>query len=247
MSGQGLLEVKEIVKRYGPLTAVDGISLRLSPGELVAFIGPNGAGKTTTYRCIVGLQRPDAGQVLVSGLDMQTDRVEALRAIGYVGQDVQLFQYLTGEETLRMVGEIYQIEPQQLEDRISRLLELLELGSAANRLVRHYSGGMARKLALCTALVREPPVLLLDESFAGLDPESTVAIRGELDRLRQNGSTILLSSHVLELLERWVTRVVILAKGRIVQDLGRSELNELLSGRFDSLTSLYLYHTRQTG
>jgi ABC-2 type transport system ATP-binding protein len=239
------LSIQALVKHYGRVRAVDGISLDVLPGELVGFIGPNGAGKSTTYRCIVGLHQPDAGRVRVEGLDVNTHRVDALRRLGYVGQDLQVYQYLTGEELLRLVADLYELDRATAELRTEELVGLLGLGSAMRRLVREYSGGMARKVAIASALLARPPLLLLDESFAGLDPESTEAIRGYLDGLRAEGTAVLLSSHVLDSLERWVTRIVLLIGGRIVEDLSRPALDALLGTEFESLTALYLARVAQ--
>lgn len=240
MSDAPTLRVEALVKHFGRVPAVDGVSFDVKPGELVGFIGPNGAGKSTTYRCIVGLHQPDAGRVQIGGVDINRQRIDALRMIGYVGQDLQIYQYLTGEELLRLVGELYELAPSETENRMAELVRLLNLDGAMRRLVRQYSGGMARKLAIASALLTRPPLLLLDESFAGLDPESTVAIRRYLDALREDGTAVLLSSHVLDMLERWVTRVIVMCQGRIVDDFTREQLDELLAKDFESLTAVYL-------
>lgn len=241
-----LLEVDDLYKHYGPVKAVDGVSFQLKPGELVGLIGPNGAGKSTTFRCLVGLQRPDSGTVTIAGIDVHQDRVGALRQIGYVGQDASIYQYLTGYEVLRMVGELREIPDETLEPRITDLLTRFSLVEASKRLVHHYSGGMKRKLAIAAAILHRPKVVLFDESFAGLDPESTDTIRQLLDELRAEGSAVLLTSHVLDLLERWVSRVVILAEGRVTTNIDRSELDQVLEGEHTSLTALYLSKTRAT-
>jgi ABC-2 type transport system ATP-binding protein len=236
------LRVEALVKHYGSVKAVDGITFDVGPGELVGFIGPNGAGKTTTYRCIVGLQRPDMGRITIGGIDVHQQRVSALRLLGYVGQDLDSFRYLTGEEMLRMVGELYELPTDVLDERVAHFLERFELQTAANRLVKQYSGGMARKLSIAAALLGRPPLLLLDESFAGLDPEATTAIREELDALRAAGTAVLLSSHVLDMLERWASRVIVLSRGKIAADLTREELDEVLA-EYGTLTDYYLATT----
>lgn len=240
MPESAILSVDGLLKHFGSIKAVDSISFDIGPGEMVGLIGPNGAGKTTTYRCIVGLQSPDSGRVVINGFDIQKERVEALKQIGYVGQDLQLFDYLTGEELLRLVGDLYELSPQTLDQRLQHLAGILGLEEALKRLVKHYSGGMARKLGIASALLAQPPLLLLDESFAGLDPESTAAIRQHLDELREQGTAVLITSHVLDLLERWVSRLIIVKSGRIVEDLSRAGLDDLLTDKYDSLTSLYI-------
>lgn len=233
------LAITGLEKAYGRVRAVSGFDLTLRPGELAGFIGPNGAGKSTTFRCIVGIQKPDAGEVRIGGTDIYTQRVAALRALGYVGQDVEVFRYLTGEEVLRMVGQLHELPEDVREARTDYLLRLLGLRDASTRLVREYSGGMAQKLAIAAAVLHEPRLILLDEAFAGLDPESTEAIRAHLDELRQRGAAVLLSSHILDTLERWVDRVVLLVGGRVVADLEGPALRDRIRD-VGSLTALYL-------
>ena len=236
------LEIVGLKKHYGSVKAVDGVDLDVNAGELVGFIGPNGAGKSTTFRSIVGLQSPTAGTVRVCGVDVNADRMGALAKLGYVGQEGVLYQYLTGEELLRMVGRLHGLDDALVEERLAHLLPMLDLEAASKRLVHEYSGGMSRKLAIAAAVIHEPPLILLDESFRGLDPEATAAIRDHLDALRERGSAVLLSSHVLDMLERWVSRVVIIDGGKVVDDMSRAALDDRLADT--TLVDLYLTRVR---
>ncbi len=239
-----ILRVEGLVKRYRTITAVDHLQLEVRPGELVGFIGPNGAGKTTTMRCIAGQLVPDGGEVWVGGVAVTQDPVGVKGKIGYVPQELELYAYLTGEEFLRFVGDLRGVPREAQEERMKHLLDLCELSHARDRLVREYSGGMARKLAICAALLAEPPLLLLDESFVGLDPESTHAIQGLLRDYCARGHAILLSSHILDMLERLCTRVVLVAAGKVQRDLQRDALEALFqSGEHPTLTDLYLKTT----
>ncbi len=233
------LQIDALTKRYGSFAAVDGLSLRIPTGELACLIGPNGAGKSTLMRTVAGLQIPDTGQIRIAGEDVShaPHRAKTLSAI--TPQDLSLFEYLTGEETLRMVADLRGISSER-ESRITRWLALTELDRDRGRLVCEYSGGMKRKLAVAAALLSEPPLVLLDESFTGMDPESTHAIQGELRAYCDRGGSVLLSSHILDMVATIADRVLVMAGGSCVEDLDRTGLSEAVPARFPSLTELYL-------
>lgn len=236
-----ILEIRDLEKRYRRLVAVDGVELRIDAGDFVGFIGPNGAGKSTTMNSVAGTIAPDAGTIHVCGVDAITDPVGARRHMGFVPQHLHLYGYLTGEEYLRFVGDIRGVPADQQATEIAELLELCELTDARNRIVNEYSGGMARKLAICAALLGSPRLLLLDESFVGLDPESTHRIRRKLKQHCNNGGAILLSSHVLDMLERICTRIVMLVDGQVKIDRSMDDIRaDLDAGPLEDLTELYL-------
>ncbi len=234
--------LESVVKRFHHVRAVDGISFQVQPGEFVGFIGPNGAGKTTTMRCLTGQLMPDEGAVHVGGVSVTADPIGARGRLGYVPQDVELYEYLTGEELLRFVADVRGVSAADQTRRVEELLALTELTSARNRIIREYSGGMERKIAIAAALIARPPLLLLDESFVGLDPESTHALRGHLREYCEDGGAIILSSHILDMLERICTRVLVLAGGRLVGDLSR----EALDSDPRTLLDIYLELTART-
>lgn len=236
-----ILEIEALHKKYRRLVAVDGVDMRLEPGDFVGFIGPNGAGKSTTMNSVAGTIAPDAGTISVCGVDAITDPVGARQHMGFVPQHLHLYNYLTGEEYLRFVGDVRGIDVTQQTAEIEELLALCELTDARHRIVNEYSGGMARKLAICAALLGSPKLLLLDESFVGLDPESTHRIRRKLMQHCDNGGAILLSSHVLDMLERICTRIVMLVDGTVRIDRSMADIRaELDEGPHDDLTGLYL-------
>lgn len=214
-----------VVKRFHHVRAVNGVSFQIQPGEFVGFIGPNGAGKTTTMRCLTGQLMPDEGSVVVGGASVTDDPIGVRGKLGYVPQDVELYEYLTGEELLRFVCDVRGVPASEQAGRVDELLALTELSDARNRIIREYSGGMERKIAIAAALIARPPLLLLDESFVGLDPESTHALRGHLGEYCQDGGAILLSSHILDMLERICSRVLVLAAGELVADMSRDEVD----------------------
>jgi ABC-2 type transport system ATP-binding protein len=235
------LHIQRLLKKYRKLTAVNDFSLDVDPGEFVGFIGPNGAGKSTTMGCVAGILAPDGGTIEVAGIDVVDHPVEVRRHIGFVPQKLDLYDFLTGEEFLRFVADIRGVEGSDQDAQVDELLELTELADARDRVVKEYSGGMARKIAICAALIGPPELLLLDEAFVGLDPESTLRIRRHLQRYCDDGGAIVLSSHILDMLERICSRVVIMVDGELGRDLNRAELDELLeSGEYADLNAVYL-------
>lgn len=222
-----MLELREVTKRFGRHTAVDGVRLTLSPGDFLGLIGPNGAGKTTTLKMSVGHLRPTAGAVLIQGKDVNTHPLEARRNIGYVPEYVSLYEYLSGAEYLDFVGEIKGMGASERKKEADALLDLLDLGEERNRLIRTYSQGMRRKVALAGAIIGRPPVLILDEALNGLDPTTNHRLKGFLKGLAAEGTAILLSSHVLEVLERICNRIVVLNRGKLVDARNEAELDKI--------------------
>lgn len=234
-----VLEISKLSKMYRSTCAVDNLSLTIEPGEFVGLIGPNGAGKSTMMNCTVGRILPTSGTIHVAGLDVATDTVQARQSLGFVPQELDMHGYLTGEEYLLFLGALRGVSEEKLPTEVEELLELAELMPARHKVVKEYSGGMARKLAIAGALIGAPPLLLLDESFVGLDPESTWRIRRRLEKHCQNGGSILLSSHILEMLERVCTRIVMLNAGKIVLDDSMDNLKKRFTDEVD-LTRIYL-------
>ena len=215
---EAALEVEGLHKRYRKLVALESLDLRIAPGEFVGLIGPNGAGKSTTMGCIAGVINPDAGRVRVGGVEILQDPLQARQRLSFVPQEPELHGWLTGQEYLDFVAEVRELVPERSSPAIEELLAMAELTGARHRLVKEYSGGMARKLAIAAALLGGPDLLLLDESFVGLDPESTYRLREHLQGYCAGGGAIILSSHILEMLERICTRIVMLHDGKLVLD-----------------------------
>ena len=211
-----MIQTMHLTRTYGSLTAVNDLNLAVEPGELFGFLGPNGAGKTTTIRMIIGLLRPTAGTVRVAGHDVRQEPLEVKRSIGYLAQTPLLYDRLTGREFLRFLGGLYGLAEVNIEARSDHLLELMDLPDKAEQLIESYSGGMRHKIGLCGALLHEPPVLILDEPLAGLDPYSARRVKDMLRDLCRQGSTVFLSTHVLEIAERVCDRVGILDQGRLI-------------------------------
>jgi len=215
-TGGAAVVVRGLRKKFGAKDAVAGIDLEVAAGSLAGLVGPNGAGKTTSLSMMTGLLRPDSGQILINGLDVWQDPPAAKAAIGVVPAEVRLFDRLSGEELLEYAGRLRGLPAGQARTRAAQLLDVLDLAGDARRLVADYSTGMRKKAALGCALIHNPPVLFLDEPLEGVDPVSGDVIRRLLTRFAGSGSTVLFSSHVMELVEQVCDHVSIIDKGRIV-------------------------------
>jgi len=208
--------VRGLRKSFGQKQAVDGIDLDVEAGSFTGLVGPNGAGKTTSLSMMTGLLRPDGGLVGINGIEVWEDPRAAKAIIGVVPAESQLFDRLSGEELLEYAGRLHGLPAGEARSRGAQLLSVLDLTADAKRLVADYSTGMRKKATLGCALIHNPSVLFLDEPFEGVDPISADVIRRLLTRYVQSGSTVLFSSHVMELVEQVCDHVCIIDKGRIV-------------------------------
>ena len=210
-----MIRLEGLQKRYGAFGAVNGIDLHVQRGELFGFLGPNGAGKTTTIRMLVGVLRPTGGRVLVGGHDVVAEPMEAKRHIGYIPDRPFLYDKLTGSEFLRFVSGLWGQEGEEAERRAEELLELFELTAWKDTLVESYSHGMRQKLLISSALVHGPDVIIVDEPMVGLDPKGARLIKDLLRTFVDQGGTVFLSTHTLEVAEALCDRIAILYEGRI--------------------------------
>jgi ABC-2 type transport system ATP-binding protein len=197
---------------------VDGITFQVAPGELFGFLGPNGAGKTTTIRILSTLLAPTSGTARVSGFDVVTQQKEVRRRLGLAMQTPALDQFSTGRETLELAGRLHRMPSPEIRRRTDELLGLMGLSSVAGKLTGTYSGGMKRRLDLASALMHRPEVLILDEPTEGLDPQSRTALWEELERISNEGTTMLLTTHYMEEADRLCSRLAIIDNGKIVVD-----------------------------
>lgn len=235
-----MLEAMGLTKCYTRLPAVDAVSFVARPGEVTAYLGPNGSGKSTTIKMLVGLLEPTHGSILYNGQDVRTQLLGFKRRLGYVPEEPYLYPYLSGWEYLRLVGRLRQIPESLLDDKIERLLHLFSMHFHRHALSSSYSRGMRQKILISAALLHDPEVLIFDEPLSGLDVTSALIFRNLLKLLAKQGKVILYSSHVLEVVERVATRVIILHKGRIVADDSVDRLRDLtqiptLEGIFSQL------------
>jgi len=218
-----LIELQHLSKRYGggrsqPVQALDDLSLSVPSGCLYGLLGPNGAGKTTALRILCTLLAPDVGSVSVAGIDALADPRGVRRLLGYVAQEVALDKILSGRELLSLQGDLYHLRPAARNRRIDELIELLGMAEWIDRRCGSYSGGMRRRLDLAAGLLHGPRVLVLDEPTVGLDIESRAAIWQVLRQLRDQGTTVLLSSHYLEEVDALADRLAILEAGRVIAE-----------------------------
>jgi ABC-2 type transport system ATP-binding protein len=210
------VSIRALAKRFGTTQAVDALSLDVPRGSFFGLLGPNGAGKTTTLRMVTGLLRPDAGQVLIDGADVWSDPRTVKASIGVLPEDLRLFDRLRGHELLTYTGLLRGMDDDAIAERAGQLMEVLGLEGAAGELVVDYSHGMRKKIALAAALLHAPQVLFLDEPFEAVDPVSARAIRTVLRRFTERGGTVVLSSHVMALVEQLCDDVAIVHQGRAI-------------------------------
>jgi ABC-2 type transport system ATP-binding protein len=219
-----------LVKQYGEVTALDGLSLAVPRGTVLGVLGPNGAGKTTTVRVLTTLLRPDAGRAEVAGVDVLADPAEVRRRIGLSGQYAAVDEYLSGRENLEMVGNLYHLGRKVAKARATQLLDQFNLSDAGDRAVKTYSGGMRRRLDLAGALVADPPVLFLDEPTTGLDPRSRSDMWEVVKNLVAGGTTLLLTTQYMEEAEQLAHNIVVIDRGRIIAEGTADQLKTRVGG-----------------
>jgi ABC-2 type transport system ATP-binding protein len=222
--------IEKLQKRYGSVEAVKDVSLQVEPGEIFGLLGPNGAGKTTTLRCLCTLATPDAGRIEVSGISVLDYPKLARQKLGYVAQEVALDKVLTGRELLQLQAAIYHLPTATIKSQIDRALTLLGLQDWADQKTGTYSGGLKKRLDLAAGLLHQPDVLVLDEPTVGLDIESRVVVWDFLRNLRDNGTTVMITSHYLEEVDALADRVAIIDKGVVIATGTPSELKDRVGG-----------------
>ena len=240
-TGRFAIEARGLTKQFDDKLAVNQLDLQVAEGEFFGFLGPNGAGKSTTIKMLVGLLRPTSGQSIINGHDMWSDPIGAKRQIGVLPEGLTLYPRLTAREFIHFSGTMYGLAPEVVERRTNELLDLVDMSADANKLIVDYSHGMRKKTALAAAIIHAPRVLFLDEPFEGVDAITIRAIRGVLQQLRERGTTIFFSSHILEIVEKLCTRVAVINDGNLVAQGTIPELRALVaSSAQSSLEELFL-------
>ena len=220
------IELHDLSKRYGRVTALDGLSLRISGGEIFGLIGRNGAGKSTAFRAVMGLSYCDSGVVNIEGVDTRSPQAQAIRlTMGYVPQHSVLYDHLTGREFLRFLAELYEVGAGALGS-IAKVLDALEMTDAADRYMRSYSLGMRKRISIAASILHEPNYLIMDEPTASLDPASARVVEAEMRRFKSLDRLVLFSSHDMDLVERLSDRVGILNGGKLAFEGRLQELRK---------------------
>lgn len=244
------IATEQLTRRFGGLTAVDGIDLQVESGQFFGFLGPNGAGKSTTIKMLTGLLVPTAGRVSLLGMDFAQHGVEVKRQIGVVPEGMGLFERLTAPEYLEFVGRMYGLDKATTRKRSEELLDFMQLAERPKTLVADYSHGMQKKLALAAAVIHGPRILFLDEPFEGVDALAAGALKELLGRMTERGVTIFLTSHVLEIVERLCSHVAIIKKGRLVAQGSIEQLRAGVpgaEGRTSTLEDIFLSVVGEAG
>ncbi len=220
-----MLNIQHLTKHYrGSDKGVTDLSLHVRPGDLYAFIGHNGAGKTTALKAVCGIHDFDAGEVFIGGVSLREDPLSCKRMLAYIPDDPDLFAYLTGIQYLSFIADVFGVPSEVREARIGRYAGELELTGALGDLISSYSHGMKQKLAIISAFIHEPGLLILDEPFVGLDPKATVTLKGYMRDLCVRGGAVFFSTHVLDVAERLCNKVAIIKDGRLVKSGDMAEV-----------------------
>ena len=224
-----MLEARRLVKRFHGHAVVDHVSFAVHRGEVVGYLGPNGSGKTTTTRMLTGLLEPTSGTILFDGRETRLDPLEFRRRFGYVPEEPHLYPFLSGREYLELVGRLRELPPSPMDRKVRALLELFGLSDAAEQGIASYSKGMKQKILVIAALLHDPDLLIFDEPDSGLDVTAALVMRHLISNLAARGKAILYTSHILDVVERLCTRVVVLHEGRVVADDSVQQLRTLLA------------------
>lgn len=212
-----MLKINNLTKKYpGSDKGVSDLTLHVAPGDLYAFIGHNGAGKTTALKAVCGIHAFEGGEIFVDGINVKEDALRAKRRMAYIPDNPDLFEYLTGIQYLNFVSDVFGLPEKVRRERIKRYAEAFEITEALGDLISAYSHGMKQKLAIISAFIHEPKLLVLDEPFVGLDPKASVVLKGLMRDLCESGGAVFFSTHVLEVAERLCSKVAIIKDGRLV-------------------------------
>jgi len=231
-----MLKIKNFSKIYkGGKKAVDNFNLIVEPGDIYGFIGHNGAGKSTTIKAIAGVLDFEEGEIFVNGHSVKKSPMECKKVIAYIPDNPDIYEHLTGIQYLNFISDIFKVEKEEREERIKKYSDLFEITSTLGDLISSYSHGMKQKLALISALIHKPKLLLLDEPFVGLDPKASLSLKNIMHEICKEGSAIFFSTHVLDVAEKLCNKIVIIKDGKLIE---AGDTETLIQNR--SLESLYM-------
>lgn len=233
-----MINLENVVKKFGSFTAVDNISLNIGKGEFFGFLGPNGAGKTTTIKMMTGLFTPTSGLITIGGYDVVKQPNRAKSIIGYIPDHPYLYDKLTGREFMAFVGGLFRVNGESVRERSQRIIDHFEIGDWVDRLTEEYSQGMRQRISIAAALLHDPDVIIIDEPLIGLDPGSAKTVKDTLKSLTRRGVTIFMSTHSLHIVEELCDRISIIKDGKIIFNDTLDKLNtfrERTDGKFESV------------
>ncbi len=236
-----MIELKKVSKSYnkGELKAVNELTLSIQSGEIFGFLGPNGAGKTTTIKMIMGILKPDMGEILLNGINIQKDPIGAKSIIGYVPEEPILYEKMKGIQFLKFIADIFNASPEQRK-QIFELAEYFEISDALEEVISSYSHGMKQKLTIISALFHDPEILILDEPIVGLDPKASFRLKEKMKELCSEGKTIFFSTHVMEVAENLCHRVGIINHGSLITAAPLEEIKKRAGEKDANLEKIFL-------
>lgn len=211
-----MLKIEHLSKRYGEKKAVDDLSLHIKAGQIYGFIGHNGAGKTTTLKSIAGILQFDQGNILIDGKSIKQEPIACKQIMAYIPDNPDLYEYLSGIKYLNFIGDIYGIDLTKRQERIKKYSEMFEIADSLKDPISAYSHGMKQKLAVISALIHQPKLMIMDEPFVGLDPKATHLLKGLMKEICDQGGAIFFSTHVLEVAEKLCDQIAIIKKGKLI-------------------------------
>ena len=212
-----MLYIQYLTKRYGEKKAVDDLSLHIAPGEIYGFIGHNGAGKTTTLKAVVGILPFEEGEITINGVSVKTDPLTCKRQLAYIPDNPDLYDYMTGSKYLNFIADIFGVGAEERQERIRKYADLFELTDDLAQPIAAYSHGMKQKLAIISAWLHQPKLIIMDEPFVGLDPKASHTLKGMMREVCDQGGAIFFSTHVLEVAEKLCDKVAIIKGGRLIR------------------------------
>ena len=230
-----MLKIAHLTKTFGEKKAVDDLSLEIAPGEIYGFIGHNGAGKTTTLKSVVGIQQFDAGEITIGGISLKKDPLACKRRLAYIPDNPDLYDFMTGIKYLNFIADIFGVSASDRQERIRNYADLFELTDDLAQPIAAYSHGMKQKLAILSAWIHDPKLIIMDEPFVGLDPKASHLLKGMMREVCDGGGAIFFSTHVLEVAEKLCDKVAIIKAGKLI----RSGTMEEVKGD-DSLEDVFL-------
>lgn len=220
-----MLKINYVTKHYkGSNKGIEDISLHIAPGDIYAFIGHNGAGKTTTLKCVAGIHGYDAGEITINGIDISKEPIKSKKQFAYIPDNPDLYEYLTGIQYLSFIADIFGVSVEERESRIQTYADAFEITASLGDLIASYSHGMKQKLAIISALVHQPKLLILDEPFVGLDPKAAVILKDIMRKLCADGGAIFFSTHVLDVAEKLCNKVAIIKGGKLIASGSMEEI-----------------------